>query len=94
MEPQIVLGHSYLCKKDVVCRGGNGKQSYTKGKTYVCEVSTPYQPKNNPQFRFACGFITNNQGNTHHGWPYDPENHPWCHDSWTDFFQDLGSASN
>ena len=90
MEPQLIQGHIFLCKKNVVCKGGNGEIAYTQGKRYKCEVKSPCFPMNDPHFNCSCGFITNNQGNTHHAWPYDPEHHPWCHDSWTEFFQDLG----
>ena len=87
MEPRIIKGHKFLCKKTVVMKDSNRtrEEAYTKGKIYMCEISSYY-----PGDRHSCGHITNNNGNKAHAWPYDPENHLWCHDSWTDFFEDLG----
>lgn len=88
MEPRIIHGHSYLCKKSVV--GGNRQIYYTKGNIYKCEVNSPYAP-NTPNFKYTCGHITNNFGNTYHAWPYDPQNNPLCHDIWTEFFTEVKS---
>ena len=86
MEPRIIKGHRFLCKKDVVMKGVGGRPevSYTKGKVYRCEEYSPY-----PGGKHTVGYITDNQGRKWHAWPYDPQNHLWCHDSWTEFFDDL-----
>lgn len=86
MEPRILAGHKYLCKKTVIMRDGEKKQkeeAYTKGKVYVGASDYGY-----PGDKHTCGFITDNTGNAH-AWPYDPQYHLWCHDSWTDFFTDI-----
>lgn len=85
MEPKIIKGHLYKCKENV------GKD-YTKGHVYECEHENPNAKESGD---CACGYITNNQGNTGHAWPYNPENHPWTKDDpqrnrWTAYFQDLG----
>ena len=87
MEPKIIKGHRYLCKKTVVMKGVGGKpeEAYTKGKVYRCEIDSPY-----PGDKHTVGHITDNRGLKWHAWPYDPQNHLWCHDSWTDYFDDLG----
>lgn len=84
MEPKIIKGHLYKCKENV------GK-SYTKGRVYMCEQET----KAPCDDIYACGFITNNQGNTGHAWPYQPDKHPWTRDNaednrWSTIFDDLG----
>lgn len=86
MEPLIKLGHSFLCKKSVV--GSDHKIYYTEGKTYQCEMKSTYNPKAEHS-KYACGHITNNFGDKGHAWPYEPENHPFCGDCWTDFFTEL-----
>lgn len=83
MEPRIIKGHRYLCKKTV--RMNRTKEEvYTKGNEYLGEADVGY-----PGDKHNCGFITDNSGRAH-AWPYDPEHHLWCHDSWTDYFEDLG----
>lgn len=86
MEPKIIKGHLYKCKENV------GK-SYTKGRVYMCEHEVP--GNNDSDSIYACGFITNNQGNTGHAWPYQPDKHPWTKDDaarnrWSTIFDDLG----
>lgn len=87
MEPRIIKGHRFLCKKSVFLKGVNGKieEAYTKGKVYRCEVASPY-----PGDKYTIGHITDNQRMQWHGWPYFPESHPWCHEKWTKYFDDLG----
>ena len=91
MEPRIIKGHRYLCKKTV--KGQNKKTYYIKGKMYKCEQETPY-PDNEfqPDAKHMVGVITNELGNISHCWPYDPAHHLWCNDRWTDYFEDLGEA--
>ena len=85
MEPRIVGGHRYLCKKTVRMKGGGKpEEAYTEGKVYPGVTDCGY-----PGDKHTCGFITDNKGQAH-AWPYDPEHHLWCHDSWTDYFDDLG----
>ena len=86
MEPRITAGHSYLCKKSVVDRNNNKTIYYTKGQIYKCEMASPYFPEDP---KYTCGYITNNFGNKAHAWPYDPQNNPLCHDSWTEFFEEV-----
>ena len=62
------------------------EEAYTKGKEYLGAGDYCY-----PGDRHNVGFITDNKGEAH-AWPYDPEHHLWCHDSWTDYFEDLGEA--
>lgn len=83
MEPRIIKGHIFRCKKDV-------KGCYRKGRIYECEYENVC-----PELmtsKYACGFITNDTGNTGHTWPYNPKEHPLSNenDRWTDFFDDLG----
>ena len=59
-----------------------GEEAYTKGKIYVGVKDNGY-----PGDKHCCGFIRDNK-NSSHAWPYDPQNHLWCHDSWTDFFEE------
>lgn len=99
MEPRIIKGHRYLCKKTVqmatIKRDGKEKMTseiaYIKGKVYCCDMDTPY-PDDTWHWadkKNASGCIIDEQG-CRHSWPYDPEHHPWCRDRWTDFFEDLG----
>ena len=83
MEPRIFEGHRYLCKRTVRMKGTN-KEEYTKGKVYLGVGDVGY-----PGDKHNCGFIRDNSGDAH-PWPYDPEHHLWCHDKWTDDFEDLG----
>lgn len=87
MEPRIIKGHRFLCKKTVSRKGVGGKseEAYTKGRVYRSEQDSPY-----PGANYNCGFITNNQRMQWHAWPYFPESHPWCNEKWTDYFDDLG----
>ena len=87
MEPRIIKGHRFLCKKDVVMNQTKEK-AYTKGKVYEGCPDCGY-----PGDKHNCGFISNNKG-VAHAWPYDPQNHLWCHDSWTEFFDDLDKDKN
>ena len=95
LEPRIIKGHKFMCKKSVQMyvirdngtRKATGMEAYTKGKVYECEVETPY-----PGTRYSGGCITDNQGDKEHGWSYDPAHHPWAGTRWTDFFEDLGEA--
>lgn len=90
MEPRITVGHSYLCKKSVV--GGSSKKNYyTKGQIYKSEISSPYLPKA-ADFKYTCGYRTNNFGNKAHAWPYDPQNNLLCQDKWTDYFKEVNEA--
>lgn len=84
MEPRIIKGHIYLCKETL-------KGSYRKGRIYECQHNDTMF-NDTEMTKFSCGFITNDQGNTGHAWPYDPANHPWAteKDKWTDYFKDLG----
>lgn len=93
MEPRIINGHRYLCKKTVIMKGDKGRQeeAYTKGKVYPCQLEYPYpevKDTHNKYPELSAGFITDNDGNAH-PWPYDPEHHPWCHDRWTHYFEDV-----
>lgn len=90
MEPRIVKGHRFLCKKTVIMKGVGGKseEAYTQGKVYQCEIDSPY-----PGDKHTVGHITDNRGLKWHAWPYDPEHHLWCHDSWTMYFDDLGERN-
>ncbi len=65
--------------------GGKSEEAYTQGKVYQCEINSPY-----PGDKQTVGHITDNRGLKWHAWPYDPEHHLWCHDSWTMYFDDLG----
>jgi hypothetical protein len=65
--------------------GGKSEEAYTQGKVYQCEIDSPY-----PGDKHTVGHITDNRGLKWHAWPYDPEHHLWCHDSWTMYFDDLG----
>lgn len=65
--------------------GGKSEEAYTQGKVYKCEIDSPY-----PGDKHTVGHITDNRGLKWHAWPYDPEHHLWCHDSWTMYFDDLG----
>jgi len=65
--------------------GGKSEEAYTQGKVYQCEIDSPY-----PGDKHTVGHITDNRGLKWHAWPYDPEHHLWCHDSWTEYFNDLG----
>lgn len=91
MEPRLIKGHIYKCKKSVI--GKDRTVYYQKGNTYKCERDTPY-PDNEyePSAKHMVGVITNEFGNTGHCWPYDPAHHLWCNDRWTDYFEDLGEA--
>lgn len=80
MKPQIKIGHKFLCKKSVIMKDSK-TEAYTKGHTYSCQIASFY-----PGDKHSCGYITDNQGNKVHAWPYDPQNHLWCNDSWTEFF--------
>jgi len=88
MEPRIIKGHQYRCKKSVIDQ--NKKVYYLKGGVYRCDVEFHYPLPDSEMARFSCGFITNEFGNDGHAWPYDPEHHPLCSDKWTDYFEDLG----
>lgn len=94
MEPRIILGHAFKCKKSVVCKGDKNP-SFIKGKVYYCTRDTYYPDESwgEETRKLTVGTIVNEQG-VQHSWPYDPQNHPWCHDSWTDYFTDLGISSN
>lgn len=95
MEPRIIKGHRYLCKKTVtmciIKEDGREKktdeEAYTKGNVYRGCSDYGY-----PGDKHTCGFITDNKGDAH-AWPYDPEHHLWSHDSWTDFFDDLDKTA-
>lgn len=89
MEPRIIKGHRYLCKKSITRKGVGGKheECYTQGRVYLCQQYSSYPGDE----KFNCGFITDNQHMEFHGWPYNPAAHPWCHDRWTDYFTDIGS---
>lgn len=80
MEPQIIKGHKFLCKKSVLMKDSK-TEAYTKGKIYLSQIYSHYSGD-----KHSCGYITDNQGNKAHAWPYDPKNHLWCSDCWTDFF--------
>lgn len=90
MEPRIIKGHLYRCKKSVV--GGNHKTYYKEGRVYECECDSFYPDKtwSSVDAKHSCGFITNAFGDTAHAWPYYPSLHLWSNDKWTDFFEDLG----
>ena len=91
MEPRIIEGHRYLCKKNVVMytirqdgrRVKTKEVAYTKGQIYLGQKDFGY-----PGNHLACGFITDNKGDAH-AWPYDPQHHPFAQDRWTNDFQDL-----
>lgn len=58
MEPRIVKGHRFLCKKTVIMKGVGGKseEAYTQGKVYQCEIDSPY-----PGDKHTVGHITDNR---------------------------------
>lgn len=90
MEPKIIKGHAYRCKQTVVCKGDK-KASFIKGKIYYCTVDSSYpDPQNYDEGdKHLMGWLVNEQGQQH-SWPYYPEYHLWCHDCWTEDFEDLG----
>ena len=101
MEPRIIKGHRYLCKKTVeICiiqKDGRekktGKKDYIKGKVYIGDSDFGY-PDETWSFastKDAYGYIFDEHG-APHCWPYNPQYHSWCHDRWTDYFEDLGEA--
>lgn len=85
MEPRIIKGHLYKCKKTVKMNRSK-EVAYTKGNVYMGVGDVGY-----PGDKHNCGFIKDNT-DLPHAWPYDPEHHLWCHDSWTDYFDDMGEA--
>ena len=90
MEPRIIKGHLYRCKRNVI--GGNHKYYYKAGKIYECEIESthPSECTDSNGNIHLCGYITNEFGDKGHAWPYIPEYHKFCHDCWTDDFEDLG----
>lgn len=92
MEPRIIKGHLFRCKKSVIGEGDK-KAYYIKGKIYKCDLDSYYpDSEHEPSAKHMVGTITNEFGNPH-CWPYVPEHHLWCHDSWTDYFEDLGEEN-
>lgn len=99
MEPRIIKGHRYLCKKTVtICvigKGGRekktGKRPFIKGHVYVGDKDFGYPDETwtVASSMNSYGYIFNEQGESH-CWPYCPEYHLWCRDRWTDYFDDLG----
>lgn len=88
MEPRIIEGHLFKCKKSVTVKGER-KPSYIKGKIYVGKYDHGYpDDENDTSAIHTCGVIVNEFGQNH-CWPYLPEHHLWCHDSWTDYFDDI-----
>lgn len=87
MEPRIIKGHRYLCKKSVLMNGSSKDESYTKGKVYVGARDYGY-----PGNKHSCGYIIDNQGD-YHAWAYHPEKQVWGNQCWTDFFDDLDKTA-
>lgn len=89
MEPRIIKGKKYLCKKSVTDRDTHEKL-FIQGNTYTGDSDLYYPDPNNikPDDKHLCGFIINELGHSH-AWPYIPEQHLWCSDRWTDFFTEL-----
>ena len=89
MEPRIIKGKKYLCKKTVIMSGTREKL-FIEGKTYTGDGDQYYPDPENitPGDKHSCGFIINELGHSH-AWPYIPEQHLWCSDRWTDFFTEL-----
>lgn len=81
MEPKIKKNHLFLCTQTI--RG-----YYRKGRVYESEKD--YYLSKDGCKDFSGGFITNDRGDKDHFWPFNPQQHPLCHDSWTDYFKDLG----
>ena len=67
----------------------NRKVYYTKGKIYPCERASYYPDEKDPDAHLTCGFITNDEGNKNHCWPYIPERHPVSADRWTTYFEEI-----
>lgn len=86
--PHIKLGDKFVCKKTIHAKDGI---YYKKGKVYQCnrESTDPTKVDTKYTGKYMCGFITDEQGNKDHAWPYFPEIHPFCHDRYTDFFSRL-----
>ena len=101
LEPRIIKGHRYLCKQTVtmcdIDRNGRERKlkqkAYVKGKVYVGDgdLGYPDETWHYADRKNVYGYLIDEQGQPH-SWPYDPHNHSWCHDRWTDFFEDLGEA--
>lgn len=88
MEPKIIKGHIYKCKE-------NCDKAYTKGRVYECEYEVFDGNNYSKEDIYGCGFITNNDGNEGHAWPYHPKEHPWTKEKpeenrWTKYFEDMG----
>ena len=89
MEPRIIKGKKYLCKKSVIMNSTREKL-FIEGKTYTGDGDQYYPDTENitPGDKHSCGFIINELGQSH-AWPYIPAQHLWCSDCWTDYFTEL-----
>ena len=88
MEKHIKKNDRFKCKRTIK---SGGKEMYTKGKIYTCDKDSenPENVQNNKDSKYLCGYITDNQKDKYHAWPYFPETHPICHDKWSDYFEKL-----
>ena len=85
MLQHIKVGDKFICNRSIQIQN---KPAYIKGKVYQCDRESTDPTKVDTKYtgKYMCGFITDEQGDKNHAWPYFPEIHPCSHDRYTDFF--------